>query len=151
MASNLNIVAIIQARMGLTRLPGKVMKNILGKPMILWDLDRVSISKLIDAIVVAIPYEKENDVLDRYYQAAVQSNADGVALPVAEDNVRHAWHLYTILLDESINRDEFFKYMRSGNIGVNLHYILIYRHSYYLKHFGINPLKNLTMKLFSRI
>lgn len=96
----MKVVAIIQARMGSTRLPGKVMKEILGKPVILWDLDRISLSKLIDEIVVAIPYEKENDViadtikeyndkiiitrgseddvLDRYYQAAVKTNADVV-------------------------------------------------------------------------
>jgi len=96
----MKIVAIIQARMGSTRLPGKVMKKILDKPVILWDLDRISFSKLIDEIVVAIPYGKENgvivdtikkyndkiiitrgsedDVLDRYYQAAVQTNADMV-------------------------------------------------------------------------
>lgn len=100
MTSNLNIVAIMQARMGSTRLPGKVMKKILGKPVILWDLDRISLSKLIDEIVVAIPYGKENDVivdtikeyndkivttrgseddvLDRYYQAAVKTDADVV-------------------------------------------------------------------------
>jgi len=100
MLSDLNIIAIIQARMGSTRLPGKIMKEILGKPVILWDLDRVSLSKLINKIVVAIPYGKENDVivdtikkysdkilttrgseddvLDRYYQAALQTNADVV-------------------------------------------------------------------------
>ena len=96
----MKVVAIIQARMGSTRLPGKVMKEILGKPVILWDLDRISLSKLIDEIVVAIPHGKENDViadtikeyndkiiiargseddvLDRYYKAAVQTNADVV-------------------------------------------------------------------------
>jgi len=96
----MKVAAIIQARMGSTRLPGKVMKEILGKPVILWDLDRVYLSKLIDEIVVAIPYGKENDVivdtitkyndkiittrgsevdvLDRYYRAAVQTNADVV-------------------------------------------------------------------------
>ena len=114
----MKVVAIIQARMGSTRLPGKVMKEILGKPVILWDLDRVSFSKLIDEIVVAIPYGKENDVivdtikeyndkivttrgsendvLDRYYQAAVQTNTDVVVRitsdcplidPVVVDNV----------------------------------------------------------------
>ena len=114
----MKVVAIIQARMGSTRLPGKVMKDILGKPVILWDLDRVSLSKLIDEMVVAIPYGKENDVivdtikkhndkivttrgseddvLDRYYQAAVQTNADVVVRitsdcplidPVVIDNV----------------------------------------------------------------
>ena len=94
----MKVVAIIQARMGSTRLHGKVMKTILGKPVILWDLERVSLSKLIDKIVVAIPYGNENDiiedtikeyddkiiimrgseenVLDRYYQAALQTDAD---------------------------------------------------------------------------
>lgn len=96
----MKVVAIIQARMGSTRLPGKVMKTILDKHVILWDVDRVSLSKLIDEIVVAIPHRKENDVivdtikeyndkivttrgseddvLDRYYNAAVQTNADVV-------------------------------------------------------------------------
>lgn len=114
----MKVVAIIQARMGSTRLPGKVMKEILGKPVILWDLDRISLSKLVDEIVVAIPYGEENDVivdmineyndkivtirgseddvLDRYYQAAVQTNADIVVRitsdcplidPVVIDNV----------------------------------------------------------------
>lgn len=96
----MKVVAIIQARMGSTRFPGKVMKKILGKPVILWDMDRISASKLVDAFVVAIPYGKENDVivdtikeyndkviivrgneddvLDRYYQASLQTNADVV-------------------------------------------------------------------------
>ncbi|MCK5040597.1 MAG: glycosyltransferase family protein [Candidatus Aenigmarchaeota archaeon] len=95
-----NIVAIVQTRMGSTRLPGKVMKEILGKPVILWDIDRMLLSKLINKIVIAIPYGDENDiirdtvknynkdiiitrgseddVLDRYYNAAVQTKADVV-------------------------------------------------------------------------
>lgn len=96
----MKIVAIIQARMGSTRLPGKVMKKILDKPVILWDLERLSFSQYIDQIVVALPegksndilaktiedYSKniiisrgsENDVLDRYYQAALNTKADVV-------------------------------------------------------------------------
>lgn len=96
----MKIVAIVQARMGSTRLPGKVMRTILDKPIILWDIDRISSSMLIDEIVIAIPYGKENDiiestirqynnkivvfrgsesdVLDRYYKAAVQTKADTI-------------------------------------------------------------------------
>ncbi|MCD4782204.1 MAG: DegT/DnrJ/EryC1/StrS family aminotransferase, partial [Candidatus Eremiobacteraeota bacterium] len=37
-----------------------------------------------------------------------------------------------------IDRDEFFKYMRSANIGVNLHYIPVYRHSYYVENYGFD-------------
>ena len=60
----MKVVAIIQARMGSTRLSGKVMKTILGRPVILWDLERASLSKLVDEIVVAIPYGDENDVIE---------------------------------------------------------------------------------------
>ena len=62
-----------------------------------------------------------------------------IRLPTVKNNVRHAWHIYTVLSDESINRDEFFKYMRAENIGVNIHYIPSYRHSYYVNRFKINP------------
>ena len=56
-----------------------------------------------------------------------------------KENVKHAWHLYTILLDRSINRDEFFRYMRNANVGVNLHYIPVYRHSYYANNQRCSP------------
>ncbi len=75
-----------------------------------------------------------------------------IRLPVSKSNVKHGWHLYTILLDESINRDDFFIYMRSAGIGVNIHYIPVYRHSYYIKNFNIHP-KNypVTENIFNRI
>lgn len=62
-----------------------------------------------------------------------------VRLPVVKNNVKHAWHIYTVLLNGSIDRDEFFKYMRTANIGVNVHYIPVYRHSYYINRFSIDP------------
>jgi glutamate-1-semialdehyde 2,1-aminomutase len=83
-------LAIVQARMGSTRLPNKVMRTILGVPMIELLLARLSRSKQINQIVLAtsqdarnqplvdhvrgLGYEvyqgSEDDVLDRYYQAA---------------------------------------------------------------------------------
>ncbi len=88
----MNTLAILQARMGSTRFPGKVVRPILGRPMIELLLDRLSQSRLIDRIIVAtsqdsrnqplvdcvcsLGYEiyqgSEEDVLDRYYQAALQ-------------------------------------------------------------------------------
>lgn len=68
------------------------------------------------------------------------SDIDFVSLPIVINNVKHAWHIFTILLNRSINRDDFFKYMREENIGVNVHYIPVYRHSYYINRFNINPL-----------
>lgn len=91
-------VAIVQARMGSTRLPNKVMKQIGGIPMIELLLTRLSKSNHIDEIVLATSTDKrnnplvdhveklgytcvrgsENDVLDRYLLAACQVQADVV-------------------------------------------------------------------------
>ncbi len=86
--------AIIQARMGSTRLPGKVMLNILGKPVLWHVVNRVSKARLIDGLIVATTVNSEDDilvefcksngvlvfrgsekdVLDRYYQCAKEYN-----------------------------------------------------------------------------
>ncbi len=83
-------LVIVQARMGSTRLPGKVLKKIGEKTALELLLERVSLSHKLDDIVVATTINKEdlaivrkvselgysvfigseNDVLDRYYQAA---------------------------------------------------------------------------------
>ena len=92
----MKIVAIVQARMGSSRLPGKVMKLINGIPVIELLLLRLSKSKLVDQIVVATSdavadirlsdhvknlgfscsQGSENDVLERFYDAAKQHDAD---------------------------------------------------------------------------
>ena len=82
------IVAVVQARIGSSRLPGKVLMSIAGKPMLQRVVERVQVSNLIENIVLAIPYRSvvlarlatrlgvncyqgsESDVLDRYYQAS---------------------------------------------------------------------------------
>lgn len=89
-------LAIVQARMGSTRLPQKVMMPIRGVPLIEWLLRRLSRCTQLDQIVVATStntnnhvlvdcVEKlgfvtsrgsEDDVLDRYYQAAKQFRPD---------------------------------------------------------------------------
>ena len=94
----MKVVAIVQARMGSTRLPNKVMKLIEGVPMIELLLNRLSKAKQVDKIVVATSISNKNiplvehvkmlgyacvqgsedDVLDRYVQAAKLENADVV-------------------------------------------------------------------------
>lgn len=94
----MKIVAIVQARMGSTRLPDKVMRQISGVPMIELLLSRLSKSKQLDQIVLATSSDErndplvehvqklgyicvrgsENDVLDRYLVAARQARADVV-------------------------------------------------------------------------
>ena len=59
----LNVLAIVQARVGSTRLPGKVMKEVNGKSLIEILLHRLSKSKKIDKIVLATGDIKENDIL----------------------------------------------------------------------------------------
>ena len=94
----MKIVAIVQARMGSTRLPQKVMRKIVGKPNIELLLSRLSKANTIDEIVVATSIEVENktliqcveglgykafagsedDVLMRYIQAADKFDASVV-------------------------------------------------------------------------
>lgn len=59
-----------------------------------------------------------------------------------EPGTRHAYHLYTILIDESraaITRDAFLNGMTAKNIGVGVHYMSIPEHPYYRRTFGWNP------------
>lgn len=62
-------------------------------------------------------------------------NVPSITLPSTKPNVRHVWHLYTILLDRKVNRNKFIATMRAKNIGVNVHYLPIYSFSYYRKNF----------------
>jgi glutamate-1-semialdehyde 2,1-aminomutase len=57
------ILAIIQARMGSTRLPGKVLKPFGDTTVIRYMLERVEQSKLIDFTIVATSINQENNVL----------------------------------------------------------------------------------------
>lgn len=92
----MKIVAIIQARMGSTRLPGKVLKKLVGMPAIEILLMRLSRSELVNEICVATSNKTENDtlcdtverlgyrvirgsetdVLDRFWDAANATSAD---------------------------------------------------------------------------
>lgn len=85
--------------------------------------------------------KKLDGFIKRRSELAVMYNGllkevDFVRLPVIRRNAKSAWHIYTILMDESINRDDFFNFMRAENIGVNVHYIPAYRHSYYIQNFN---------------
>ena len=60
------IVAIIQARMGSSRLPGKVLEDIEGKSMLWHIVNRLNAVTLIDLIVVATTLEKKDDVIEEF-------------------------------------------------------------------------------------
>jgi spore coat polysaccharide biosynthesis protein SpsF len=94
----LKITAIIQARMGSSRLPGKVLMDLGGKTVLARVINRLRRATLINEIIVAttdsvtddaivqechrIEVESfrgsESDVLDRYHQAAAMTAAEGI-------------------------------------------------------------------------
>ncbi len=92
------IAAIIQARMGSTRFPNKMMERVGSKPLISLVIDRVGKSTLIEKVILATTTKKdddvliqiaieknidffrgsENDVLDRFYNAAKKYKVDTI-------------------------------------------------------------------------
>jgi spore coat polysaccharide biosynthesis protein SpsF len=102
---NGRVVLIIQARMGSTRLPGKSLLPLAGRPLVYRLLERARRSRKVDRIVLAIPEGvrdaplaviadecgvacfrgSENDLVDRYYQAARMHGA-GIVLRLPADN-----------------------------------------------------------------
>ena len=104
MGRHMKTLAIVQARMGSTRFPNKVMLPINGVPLIELLLHRLSLAKLIDHILVAtstatgdkqlaahvrsLGYEvfegSENNVLDRFYKAA-QSHRPNTVVRITGD------------------------------------------------------------------
>jgi spore coat polysaccharide biosynthesis protein SpsF len=101
---SVNVVAIIQARMSSTRLPGKVLLPLAGKPVLEHVVSRIAQCSTIDAIVVATSLDPSDDVieqwsrehavtcfrgslydvLDRYYQAARVHGADVIVRITAD-------------------------------------------------------------------
>lgn len=90
------IVAIVQARMGSSRFPGKTLADLRGRPMLARVVERVQRADAVDRVVVATsttPLDdpiaqfcrkeqiscfrgSEDDVLDRFYRAAKEQDAD---------------------------------------------------------------------------
>ena len=98
------ILAIIQARMSSSRLPGKVLRDLGGKPMLERVISRVSRARHINGLVVATTVDSTDDpiaafcarrgtpvfrgslydVLDRFYQCALQNQADVIVRITAD-------------------------------------------------------------------
>lgn len=104
----MRVVAIIQARMGSTRLPNKVLADVNGQPMLRILINRLKLAPELDAIVIATtdnPYDdvledwaikegipcfrgSENDVLDRFYACAKKYQADIIVRITADDPLK---------------------------------------------------------------
>ena len=61
----MKIGATIQARMGSTRLPDKVLKNIVGKPMLALQVERIRQSRLIDEVIIATTIKPQDDSIEK--------------------------------------------------------------------------------------
>jgi spore coat polysaccharide biosynthesis protein SpsF len=105
LSKSIHTVAIIQARMGSSRLPGKMMMNLCGYPLLFWVISRVKRAKLTDSTLLAtsdtekddplvelaqqlnVPVFRgsETDVLGRFLAAAHMAKADRV-VRVCGDN-----------------------------------------------------------------
>lgn len=100
----MKVVAIIQARMSSTRLPGKVLMPLAGKPVLAHVVQRSQACRKVDEVVVATSTDLSddaieqwcadnqvhcyrgslNDVLDRYYQSAKLYGADVIVRITAD-------------------------------------------------------------------
>lgn len=100
----MRVVALIQARMSSTRLPGKVLMPVLEKPLLAYTLDRMGLAREVDAVAVATSVNpaddaiaaycktrgtacwrgSEEDVLDRFAMATRSEKADAVVRVTAD-------------------------------------------------------------------
>ena len=99
------IAAILQARLGSSRLEGKILMDICGKPLLAHVIERVKAARTLDRVIVATTTEpddarlreflkkqdvdvflgQENDVVDRFYQAAKYFESDVIVRITPDD------------------------------------------------------------------
>lgn len=120
---------------GITRNPEQMLKNEgawyyeqldLGYNYRMTDIQcalGISQMKRLDEFV-----EKRRVLVERYNQAF--QNVEGITIPFMEKDCNSSWHLYVIQVE---NRKEVFDKLRKAGIGVNVHYIPVYKHPYYQK------------------
>jgi spore coat polysaccharide biosynthesis protein SpsF len=124
---------IIQARTGSSRLPGKVMSLISGKPMLWHVIDRAKRCIEVDSVVVATTAKEEdgvvkdlaeecgvgtfrgseNDVLDRYFEAAKANDAD-VVVRITADCPLIDPHIIDNVVRHYIDNNDKYDYVGMG-------------------------------------
>ncbi len=85
-------------------------------------------------------WERRRDVWSTYQEELRDLPLTLPAPP--EEGTRHAYHLYTVLIDSHqsrVARDQFITAMTGENIGVGVHYQSIPIHPYYQQRFGWRP------------
>jgi spore coat polysaccharide biosynthesis protein SpsF len=66
----MHIVASIQARLGSTRLPGKVLFHLGDRRVLQWCIDRTTAAEAVDETIVTTGNRPENDAIKRYCERA---------------------------------------------------------------------------------
>lgn len=85
-------------------------------------------------------WQRREQLWGRYMQAFADLPIDLPAAP--ESGTRHAYHLFTLMLDEArcgISRDAFLDAMNVRRIGTGVHYLSLPEHPYYQQRFGWAP------------
>ena len=85
-------------------------------------------------------WRRRSQIWQRYMEA-FRSLPIGLPAQV-EENTRHAYHLFTIMIDEEktgLSRDRFLDRMTAEGVGVGVHYLSLPEHPYYQKTFGWKP------------
>ena len=131
------VVIFIQARMGSSRLPGKVMKDICGKPQIQHVIDNVSRSRFASEIVVLTSTNSNNnplkeyltdkhiiwfegsetDVLDRFINAGKEYDAD-IIVRVTADNPLCNAECIDKMIESHIQRNADYTVMKGLPVGI---------------------------------
>ena len=86
-------------------------------------------------------YWQRRSQIWQHYMEAFSVLSIGLPAPV-EAETRHAYHLFTILIDQEktgVARDQFLDRMTAEGIGVGVHYLSLPEHPYYQKTFGWKP------------
>jgi len=154
------ILAILQARLSSTRFPGKVLKPILGSPMLMRQIERIKRASLIDVLLVATTNEVSDDpicqlcdregiklfrgsltdVLDRYYQAATDYSPDHVVRLTAD----------CPLIDPEIIDQVIQKHLNEGNDYTSNVFPATFAHGLDVEVFTIDLLKRVWLEAKSQ-
>ena len=94
----------------------------------------------MDSRRVSNVFRRREEIWQRYNEAFANLP---LTLPAAPElGTRHAYHLYTVLIDEAragISRDAFLDAMTASGVGVGVHYLSIPEHPVYQQKFGWRP------------
>jgi dTDP-4-amino-4,6-dideoxygalactose transaminase len=84
--------------------------------------------------------ERRREIVRAYTSAF--SECDALEVPLARNDVEHAWHLYVLRLNAerlTIGRDQFIEEMTERNIATSVHFIPIHLHPYYRDKYQLLP------------